>query len=390
MIVTRAAPAMKKPGKGIVSHLPNPFRSAHARPSGYSTFRPRSTKISGTGPNILAKTPRSDLNARSVTAVRRNSRERWVCFESPCSGNAPPTRLGQCFLNGNDDAMTTSDPEFYQAPKFTPEPSEAPKQRGCLFYGCIIASILALLMVVAIGLVFYLGYRFLNQAVEEWTSTAPRELSKVEMPPEKRQALKDRVEAFRKAVEAGTPTEPLVLTSDDLNALIEEDPKLKGKIYVTLEGEKVKGQISFPLEGLQWSMFKGRYLNGEADLKASLKDGILIVTLESFEVNGKRPPENFIAQLRQRNLAEDAYNNPKQAEMLRKVESMEIKDGKIIIALKRRTAEADGQKTQKQAPPAAGAPPSSPEKPASETRSSDQPVEVKPPAQPAPEPAPKP
>ena len=81
------------------------------------------------------------------------------------------------------------------------------------------------------------------------------------MPAEKRQALKDRVEAFRKAVEAGTATEPLVLTSDDLNALIEENAELKGKVYVKIEGDEVKGQVSIPLERLaDLPMFKGRYL----------------------------------------------------------------------------------------------------------------------------------
>ena len=39
-------------------------------------------------------------------------------------------------------------------------------------------------------------------------------------------------------------------------------------------------------------MVRGRYLNGEADLKASLKDGVLIVTLDSLEVNGQKVPED--------------------------------------------------------------------------------------------------
>ena len=38
------------------------------------------------------------------------------------------------------------------------------------------------------------------------------------------------------------------------------------------------------------AMVKGRYLNGEADLKASLFDGVLIVTLDAIEVNGKKLP----------------------------------------------------------------------------------------------------
>src|SRR5262249_46295257 len=106
---------------------------------------------------------------------------------------------------------------------------------------------------------------------------------------------------------------------------------LKEKVFVTIERDKLKGQVSIPLEFLGLPMFRGRYLNGEAELKVSLNNGLLLVTLESFEVNGQRPPEEFLANLRQQNWAQDAYKNPKNAEFLRKLESIEIKDGKIII-----------------------------------------------------------
>ena len=267
--------------------------------------------------------------------------------------------------------MATNDPEFYQSPKFSAEPPvAAPRQRGCFFYGCIIASVLALLMAILVAIVVYFSFRLLNQAVEEYTATAPRELPKVEMPAEKRQALKDRVEAFQKAVVEGTPTEPLELNSDDLNALIEANPKLKGKIFVKIEGKEIKGQISYPLDALAeiplLGMLKGRYLNGEADLKASLRDGILIGTLDSIEVNGKRPPEQMMTGIRQENLFKDAYNNPKNAEMLRKIESLEVKDGKII--LKVRAKSADSPATKKEianddpAPPSSGQPKAEPAK----------------------------
>jgi hypothetical protein len=239
--------------------------------------------------------------------------------------------------------MATDDPEFYQAPKFTPEPYPTRREHGCFFYGCIIASVLALLAVVAIGVVTYLGFRLLGRVVEEWTATAPSELPKVEMPAEEREVLKDRVNEFKTAVASGAPSEPLVLTSTELNALIEEDPNLKGKIFVTIEGDKVKGKVSLPLDALAKgpfrTMLQGRYLNGEAELKAWLKDGTLFVTLDSIEVNGKRPPEEFMRDLRQQNLAKDAYKDPKQAEWLSKVESMEIRDGKIIIKVRPKSSE---------------------------------------------------
>ena len=232
--------------------------------------------------------------------------------------------------------MSTNDPEFYQAPKFTPEPPAAvPRQRGCFFYGCIIASVLALLVAIMVAIGVYIGYRFLNQLVEEYTATAPRELPKVEMPAEQRQTLKDRVEAFRKAVKEGTPTEPLVLTSDDLNALIEEEPELKGQDLRQDRGRQDQGTGQHSTrEARPVGMVRGRYLNGEADVKASLSDGVLIVTLDSIEVNGKKPPEQVMTESGKQNLAKDVYKDPKNAEMIRKLESLEVKDGKIILKVR--------------------------------------------------------
>jgi len=250
--------------------------------------------------------------------------------------------------------MSTNDPEFYQAPKFTPEshqpPYQQPRQRGCFFYGCIIASILMALVLILIGLGVYFGYRFFTQLVEQYTATAPRDLPKVEMPADQRTSLKKRVEEFGKAVEEGKAVESLVLTGDDLNALIEEEPELKGKVYLKIEGDELKGQVSFPLEKLGFAPLKGRYLNGEADLKASLNNGVLIVTLDSIEVNGKRVPEEAMTNIRQENLAKDAYKNPKHAEILRKLESLEIKDGKIIIKVRAKPAEATGKTVEKELP----------------------------------------
>lgn len=251
--------------------------------------------------------------------------------------------------------MATNDPEFYQAPKFTPEPPmAAPRQRGCFFYGCIIASVLALLVATMLAMLAYFAYRGFNQLVDQYTATAPRELPTSEMAPEERQAIKDRVAAFGKAVEAGAPTEPLELTSDDLNALIAENAKLKGKIHVKIEGKEIKGQISYPLDDFAkvplLGMLKGRYLNGEAALKASLEDGVLFVTLDSFEVNGKSPPENVLTNLRQQNLAKDAFDDPKAAATLRKLESLEVKDGKIIIKVRAKPGAATGADTKKDLP----------------------------------------
>jgi hypothetical protein len=277
--------------------------------------------------------------------------------------------------------MSTNDPEFYQTPKFSPEQYEAPpRQRGCFFYGCIIASVLALVMLVFVAILLFVAYRWANRMVEEYTSTAPIPLPTVEMPAEQRQAVKDRVENFRKAVESGTASDPLVLSSDDLNALIEDNPELKGKLYVTVDGDELKGKVSFPI-GEFIPMLKGRYLNGEADLKASLRDGVLIVTLEEIEVNGKKAEGEFLKALRQQNLAKDAYKDEKSAEMLRKLESLEIKDGKIVLKVRPKAAGAS-------TPAGKGLIPVEVVPPANTQLRTTPPKNSEPPAKAAPEPAP--
>src|SRR5262249_41226065 len=154
---------------------------------------------------------------------------------------------------------------------------EPPRTRGCFFYGCLISGVLAVLIAVALAVGFYLLYRWVGQFVDEYTATVPRELPKVEIPDEHRQTLNERVEAFRKAIDAGAATEPLVLDGSDINALIEEYTDFKGKVFVTIEGDKLKGQVSIPLESIGLPMVSGRFLNGEAEFKASLEGGVLVV-----------------------------------------------------------------------------------------------------------------
>src|SRR3954463_8760431 len=138
--------------------------------------------------------------------------------------------------------MASYDPEFYEAPKTPTGYDDArPRQRGCFFYGCVIASVLSVLLIIALALAGYLAFRFFDNVLEQYTSRAPMELPKVELKEENRKEVVERFKAFRQAVNEGTATEPLVLSGDDLNALVEEIPKLKGRVFFTVGGDKVKG-----------------------------------------------------------------------------------------------------------------------------------------------------
>jgi hypothetical protein len=113
-------------------------------------------------------------------------------------------------------------------------------------------------------------------------------------------------------------------------------------VFVAIDRDKLKGKISIPLSEIpSFGLTRGRYLNGEAELKVSLQDGVLLVTLESIEVNGKDLPSELMNSLRNQNLAKDAYKDQRTAEEIRKYQSIEIKDGKLIIKARDHMKETD-------------------------------------------------
>ena len=213
-----------------------------------------------------------------------------------------------------------------------PDPTTTPpprKGRGCLFYGCltcvVLLLILAVLAVVAI--------RFVKNQVNAYTDSQPMKLPSVEMTDTEFQQLDQRVKAFGDAMEKGKPAEPLILAERDINALIVKAANLKelaDKVYVSVNGNEVKGQVSIPLSRLGW-LGKGRYLNGEATFNVSLENGVLMVTAREIKVKGKPLPESFMSQLRHENLAKEASKDPKNAEAIRKLDSIQVQESQVLI-----------------------------------------------------------
>jgi len=182
-------------------------------------------------------------------------------------------------------------------------------------------------------LLAFLAVRAVKNKVYAYTDGQPMQLPKVEMSDAEYESLSQRVKTFGEAMEQGKGAEPLMLTERDINALLAKAAnmqELADKVYVSVNGNQVKGQVSIPLSFLGW-LGRGRYLNGEATFNVSLENGVLIVTAQEVKVKGKPLPESFMKQLRQENLAKDAYKNPENAEAIRKLDSIEVQDSKAII-----------------------------------------------------------
>jgi hypothetical protein len=213
----------------------------------------------------------------------------------------------------------------------TPPALPQKKKHGCLFYGCLTVLILALVG----GLTVFFGARYvIKSLVNNYTEASPLALPPVNLTQAQQDALKSKIDAFKAALDGKVSAPPLVLSSDEINALIAWEPALKGRAHVAIEDNQVKATVSIPLDKLALPGVKGRYLNGTATLNVVLVNGQLFVTAQSVEVKGNPLPEQFMAGLRSKNLAADVTRNPDTAAAIAKIESLEIKDGQVIITPK--------------------------------------------------------
>ena len=149
--------------------------------------------------------------------------------------------------------------------------------------------------------------------------------------------LQRRVETFREAVRSRQPPTPLILTSDEVNALIATDPDcepLKDRFHVALEGSVARGQFSFPTAQLGLDP-KGRFFNGSGTFSVALRNGILRIKANSLTVKHRSLTAELAAHFENENFAEAINANPRAQAAFKTLESIEVKDGKLVITPKK-------------------------------------------------------
>jgi len=225
----------------------------------------------------------------------------------------------------------------------TTAPAPPPKKRGCLFYGCLSMAIIAVVMAVMFAVGVLLIRKAYVNTVNQFTDTTPTKFESVNYPQAERDALKARVQTFQSGLKEGRSGFELVLSADDLNVLIEDEPKLRGKLFVAITNDRVTGRISLPLDEVvpldvrkQFTKLQGRYLNAEAAFRVVLEGGALDVRLEDLSVRGQSLEKNrflgsAVKEMKKQNLAKDIQGDPQVRDNISRFESLQVRDGKVII-----------------------------------------------------------
>jgi hypothetical protein len=191
--------------------------------------------------------------------------------------------------------------------------------------------VLALLLTGGAASGAYFTYRSILDGIESYGATSPDPMPGVSLSPGDQKKLHGRMASFRSALDARRAAAPLVLTADEINALIAEAPGLGGKARVEIEGDRVLAQFSLPLEDLGFPQLRGRFLNGRSVLNLSIVDGELVVSPGAIEVRGGPLPEAVMVRLGKANLARLAFRDPRVARSLRRLVGVEVRRGAVEI-----------------------------------------------------------
>lgn len=246
-----------------------------------------------------------------------------------------------------------------QAPPFRPPATKKKRDNTttCLVVGCALTGAIAILLVIASAVLFTVGMpMLLDYAINEYTTEESLELPIVEIGEKELEELTARVEEFGNAMEAGDPAAPLVLSGDDINAMIQNDPDLSeigDKVYVMItDDDQITGQVTIPVDELvpDIESAQGRYFNGEATFNVAVVGGMLVVKINSLSINGQTVPEEFMAGMRQENLARDMMNDPDARAAFEKIDDIAVRDGALHIIPKNKLEDAPEEVMEEDAP----------------------------------------
>ena len=197
--------------------------------------------------------------------------------------------------------------------------------RGCFFYGCL--SFVGLIVVVLIG--GYATFRYFTG----FAADEPVVLPEVTVAPAQQQSLRARFQDLGARLDAGTLTEPVEITADDINGVIHSHPeleKLRDHVFVRMEGDAISADVSIPIDetGLskELGLLEGKYLNGSVSLVPEVVDGEVTLSVKSFTANGRTVPEYVLRRIETR-----MRTDPEAKAALKKLGNLRVRDGKLVI-----------------------------------------------------------
>lgn len=228
---------------------------------------------------------------------------------------------------------------FPQEPVSPGAPSSGSGKKWGL--GCGIGCLVAVVVVAVLAIVgLNLGKKFVTGLVEQATSDTPVELLAPEIAPEKAESAVKRFDAFVTAMEGGEVKESLILTEEDINALISNHRTFEAvseSMVVSIVDDKLTSEVSFSLDALDLpdsflsEAMKGKFFNGEVTLSLGTVAGRPAMYIEGVSVGGSPLPASFMTELSKENILQEAQSDPELSQFFNRIEELKIDDNRLVI-----------------------------------------------------------
>ena len=213
---------------------------------------------------------------------------------------------------------------------------EAPPQRkgmGCFARGCLSLLVFAIVLLIACVAGVFWGFQR-NSAVMHGVyflakthsiADAPVSIPEFSASDNQTQAVREKWQDFEQKTRAVQPAE-IELTADDINSMIAANRHARGKVFVSIEGNKLHVQTSAPI-----GEFVGRpgyYFNGDITAESNGPESLENLQVNRITVNGEHVPSGILnwtyRSRRLRDHVADYLNS-------QNVGTAEVRDSKVIL-----------------------------------------------------------
>jgi hypothetical protein len=213
---------------------------------------------------------------------------------------------------------------------------EAPPRRkglGCFGRGCLILLVFAIVLGIACFAGMYWGlhrhsalfYGSYWLAKTRSIAEAPAPVPEFSASDQQIQRVRERWQDFEQKTRAAQPAE-IELSADDINALIATSDNVRGKVFVSIDGNQLRLVASLPIGGVLGK--PGYYFNGDVIIELKAAQPLESPQLSRITINGEQVPSDFLNwKYRSRQLREylaeqrNAYD----------IGTIEVREGKVIL-----------------------------------------------------------
>ena len=213
---------------------------------------------------------------------------------------------------------------------------EAPPQRkglGCFGRGCLILLVFVIVLAIAGFAGMYWGlhrhsalfYGSYWLAKTRSFAEAPTPVPEFSGSQQQIQLVQERWQEFEQKTRAGQPAE-IELSADDINALISTSEGVRRKVFVSIDGDLPRLQVSVPIG--EFFGKPGYYFNGDVIIGVNGTQSSDNPQFNRLTINGEQAPVDFLKwKYRSRHLREYLADHGNAYD----ISTIEIRDGKVVL-----------------------------------------------------------